>query len=335
MISTLQDSSAGAAIGIDVGGTKVAVGVVTRAGHLLASHRLEVAAAPSFALLLDEAATRARELRKVLGEERVVGVGVGMPELVDPTGEVRTSSVIPWSRRDLVRAFGALGPVVVQADVRAAALAEARFGAGRNWSSFVYVTVGTGISCSFVQNGQPYAGAHGAAQLLGSGRLALRCPHCDLQSTSVALEDCAGGPALLDRFGKRTGSRLRGVEEVFAQAAAGNLVAAEVLGESADAIGSFVAFLVGLLDPFGVIIGGGLGLAGGWYWDRLVSSAREHIWAEYVRSIPIKRAGLGTNAGVIGAGYEAIISRQRTTEPAHGPSVRGEEGTESKEVRAC
>jgi predicted NBD/HSP70 family sugar kinase len=156
-----------------------------------------------------------------------------------------------------------------------------------------------------------------------------------LQSTSVALEDYAGGPALLDRFRERTGSQLRRVEEVLAQAAAGNLAAAEVLSESADAIGSFVAFLVGLLDPFGVIIGGGLGLAGGWYWDRLVSSTREHIWAEYVKSIPIERAALGTNAGVIGAGHEAIISRQRTTEPAPGPSVRDEEGTDSKEVRAC
>ena len=284
MISTRQDPAAGAAIGIDVGGTKVAVGVVTRSGQLLASHRLEVAVAASFASLLEETAARARELSRGLGADRVAGVGVGMPELVDPAGEVRTSSVIPWNRRDLVAAFGALGPVVVQADVRAAALAEARFGAGRSWSSFVYVTVGTGISCSFVPGGRPYAGAHGAAQLLGSGRLALRCPHCGLPSTSVALEDFAAAQALLDRFRERTGSRLSGVEEVFAQAAAGNLAAAEVLGESADAIGSYVAFLVGLLDPFGVIVGGGLGLAGGWYWDRLVSSAREHIWAEYVRS---------------------------------------------------
>jgi glucokinase len=323
MISTRQDPAAGAAIGIDVGGTKVAVGVVTRSGQLLASHRLEVAAAASFASLLDETAERARELSTGLGAGRVVGVGVGMPELVDPAGEVRTSSVIPWNRRDLVAALGALGPVVVQADVRAAALAEARFGAGRSWSSFAYVTVGTGISCSFVQGGRPYAGAHGAAQLLGSGRLALRCPHCDLPSTSVALEDYAGGPALLDRFRQRSGSRLSGVEDVFAQAAAGNLAAAEVLGESADAIGSYIAFLVGLLDPFGVIVGGGLGLAGGWYWDRLVSAAREHIWAEHVRSIPIEQAGLGTQAGVIGAGYTAIISRQPTTEP------------ESKEVLPC
>jgi glucokinase len=326
MISTDEDPAAGAAIGIDVGGTKVALGVVTRAGKLLASRRLEVAAAPSFASLLDEAAAQARELSELseqAGAGRLAGVGVGMPELVDPAGEVRTSSVIPWSRRDLVAAFGALGPVVVQADVRAAALAEARFGAGRSWSSFAYVTVGTGISCSFVQGGRPYAGAHGAAELLGSGRLTLRCPHCGLPSTSVALEDYAGGPALLDRFRERTGSPLSGVEEVFAQAAAGNLAAAEVLGESADAIGSFVAFLVGLLDPFGVIVGGGLGLAGGWYWDRLVSSTREHIWAEHVRSIPIEQAALGTHAGVIGAGYAAIISGRRTTEP------------ESKEVLPC
>ena len=190
MISTPQDSSAGAAIGIDVGGTKVAVGVVTRPAQLLASHRLEVAAAPSFASLLDETAARARELRKVLGEERVVGVGVGMPELVDPAGEVRTSSVVPWSRRDLVRALGALGPVVVQADVRARLWPRPASGRG---------ATGVRLSTSRGNGHQLQSRAERSAvprrpwrrPVARIGRLALRCPHCGLQSTSVALEDCA------------------------------------------------------------------------------------------------------------------------------------------------
>ena len=334
-MSAGRASSDEVAIGIDVGGTKVAVGVVTSSGRLLADDRLEVAAAPSFPSLLDEVAARAGALRGVLGERRAVSVGVGVPELVDPNGEVRTRSVVPWSRRDLVRAFGSLGAVVIRADVQAAALAEARFGAGRNWSSFAYVTVGTGISHSLVRDGKPYAGAHGAAQLLGSAELALRCAHCGIQSRSVALEHSAGGPALLDRFQTLTGRRLRRAEDVFAEADAGNSAAADVLGESAEAIGSFIAFLVGILDPHGVVIGGGLGLAGGWYWDRLVASMRRHIWAEYVKSIPVEPAGLGANSGVIGAGYAAITSRQVSANKAHRPSTCNENGTVSKEVQTC
>jgi glucokinase len=332
---TPEDSASEAAIGIDVGGTKVAVGVVTGAGRLLAADRLEVAAARSFTALLEEVAARARELMTVLGRQPVVGVGVGMPELVDLTEEVRTRSVVPWSRQDLLRAFDELGPVVVLADVRAAALAEARFGAGRHWSSFVYVTLGTGISYSFVQDAQPYAGAHGTAQLVGSGQLILRCPHCNLQSRSVALEDSAGGPATLDRFRERTGRQLGRLEDVFAAAEQGDAVAAEVLSESAEAIGSFVAFLINLLDPHGVVIGGGLGLTGGWYWGRVVSSARGHIWADYVRSIPIVPAGLGTNAGMIGAAYGAIASRQTKKLSASELLTNGGRENQSKEARTC
>lgn len=311
-MSTEQVSSATRAVGIDVGGTKVAIGVVSAAGQLLAYDRLEVAASPDCASLLGEAAARAQDLTSTLGE-RDLGVGVGMPELVDLTGEILTSSVISWTRRDLVAALGAFGPVLILPDVRAAALAEARFGAGRNWSSFVYVTIGTGISYSFVQDGQPYAGAHGAAQLLGSGQLMLRCPHCGVQSRSPGLEAYAAGTALIERFWKLTGRQVRKVEEIFAAMESGDSIAAEVLNESAKAIGSYVGFLVGLLDPLGVVIGGGLGLAGGQYWDRLVASTREHIWAEYMRSIPIEPAALGVRAGVIGAGYAAITSGQLET----------------------
>ena len=334
MISTPQDSSAGAAIGIDVGGTKVAVGVVTRAGELLASHRLEVAAAPSFASLLDEAAARARELRKVLGEERVVGVGVGMPELVDPAGEVRTSSVIPWSRRDLVRAFGALGPVLVQADVRAAALAEARFGAGRNWSSFVYVTVGTGISCSLVQNGRPYPAPMAPPSC--SDRDGLRCAApiatcsqrplrwrttpadrpCSTGSGSGPVAGCAGLRRCSHRRRPGTSPPLKSSVSRRMPSARSSLSSSACSTLSASSSGVALGWPGLVLGPAGLIY------------------ARAHLGR--ICEIDPDRAG-GPRHECRGhrAGHEAIISRQRTTEPAPGPSVRDEEGTDSKEVRAC
>jgi glucokinase len=62
-----------------------------------------------------------------------------------------------------------------------------------------------------------------------------------------------------------------------------------------------VAFLVNTLDPAAVIVGGGLGLAGGLYWDRMVSSTRAHIWSPGTRDLPILPAALGPDAGLIGA----------------------------------
>ena len=66
-----------------------------------------------------------------------------------------------------------------------------------------------------------------------------------------------------------------------------------------------MAFLVNVLDPEAVVIGGGLGLAGGLYWDAFVGSLQRHIWAEATRALPVRRAELGTDAGLVGAAATA------------------------------
>lgn len=296
----------GVAIGIDVGGTKVAMGLVTAKGELSAVERLTVAESPSFATLLTTIAGRAAQLVSSGGEEDVTCLGVGLPELVDLDGEVVSASIVPWGRKELMATLGGIGRVTIVPDVRAAAVAEARFGAGREWRSFVYISVGTGISYSFVQAGHPWTGVHGTAQLLGSSRLAMHCGHCGFRSSSLALEDAAAGPALLDRAMRVGGLVVSSAEELFARAADGHEAAVTVLADAAEEIGSFVALVVNLLDPEGVVVGGGLGLAGGPYWENLVRSARSYTWAESARSVPIVAAALGTTAGVIGAGLLAL-----------------------------
>lgn len=258
-----------AAIGIDIGGTKIAVGLVFPDGRL--EHRTEIATAGA---TLDDVAAAA-------GRRTVAGVGVGICELVDNEGEVRSSASVPWTTAELRAALGDLGPVTVEADVRAAAVAEARFGAGRPFSSFVYVTIGTGISHCLVQDGEPYRGAHGFAQLSGSATLSFRCPHCG-EPVRLSAEDVASGAAL---------------------ARAGDADIA--------ALGAVVALLVNVLDPEAVVVGGGLGSAPGAYWERLLRATREHIWAAAVRELPIVQAGLGADSGVIGAGWLGLRARER------------------------
>lgn len=289
-----------AALGIDVGGTKAAVGVVTGDGRLLRSARVDNRDAATPAGLLAMVASAARDLASAAGPG-LTGVGVGVPELVDLSGTIRTGSVVPWTNDAISSALLGLGPVVIEADVRAAAVAEAQFGAGSGYGAFCYMTIGTGISSTMVRGGRPVRGAHGAAQLLGSGRIAVRCPSGDALA-DMCLEDLASGPVLAARFGERTGRQVRDAEDVFAAAERGDPVAREVLEQAAHIAGSFLALAVNLLDPEAVVVGGGLGSAGGAWWGRLVASARDHIWAEYVRGIPIVPARLGPEAGVIGAG---------------------------------
>jgi glucokinase len=258
-----------AAIGIDIGGTKIAVGAVSEDGRL--EHRTEIATAG--ATLNDVVAVAERT--------HGTAVGVGICELVGNDGQVRSAASIQWTTRELRAKLSDLGPVTVEADVRAAAVAEARFGAGRRFSSFVYLTVGTGISHCLVLDGEPYRGARGFAQLSGSGTVSFRCPHCG-ERVRLSVEDVASGAAFV-----RDGA------------------------VDTAALGSLVALLVNVLDPEAVIVGGGLGSATGAYWNELVSATRAHIWADAVRGLPIVQAGLGADSGVIGAGWLVLRAADR------------------------
>lgn len=256
-----------AALGIDIGGTKIAVGAVDETGRLERLTRL-----PTATTTLDELALVASRVGDGFD---VAGVGVGICELVDALGRVRSHASIPWSEDDLA---DALGPVALEADVRAAALAEARLGAGVKFSSFLYVTAGTGISHCLVVDGEPYRGAHGTAQLVGSGSLTFTCPQCG-ERVCLSAEDVASGAAIA-----------RGVPPT----------------EAAESLASFLALLVNVVDPEALVVGGGLGTAGGEHWQALVHGVREHIWAEHARDVPVLQAGLGADSGVIGAGLVAL-----------------------------
>ncbi|MFM7718696.1 MAG: ROK family protein [Actinomycetota bacterium] len=288
------------ALGIDVGGTKVALGLVGADGTLAAFERVEHGDVARVELLAWVAA-RAAAFAATAGA--VAAVGVVVPEVVDPSGELRSATTVAWRRAEVVAALEGIAPVALGNDVEAAAYAEARFGAGRGHRSVGFVTVGTGISSSLVLDGEPWAGAHGAAQLLGSAPLSIGCPRCG-ERVRVCLEEVAAGPALVARSGGAAPS----AEELFALAAAGDADAAAHLEATAEVLGSFLALFVNIVDPEILVLGGGIGTAGGAFLDAVVVSTRAHVWAEHVRGIDIVPAVLGPRAQVVGAGVRALRS---------------------------
>lgn len=299
-------------VGLDVGGTKIAGGLVRfPAGEITSRRRIPTRAGRHANQILDDAVEMARELAaEVPPGERFCGIGLGMPELVDLNGRITSAATIDWRGISLGDRFVEVGPVWVEADVRAAALAEARFGAGRAYRLFVYVSVGTGISHTLVQAGRPYAGAHGNALVLSSGPTSVLCPACGNWARTV-LEEVASGPALAAAV------NVNRAEDVLSAADKGDPAAIRVVNDAAEALGSGIGFLINVLDPEAVVIGGGLGLAGGQYQEALVASIRRHVWADATRGLPIVPAALGADAGLLGAAAHAW-----TMHPLPEPSVR-------------
>jgi glucokinase len=230
----------------------------------------------------------------------ISGIGLGVAELVDLQGNVTSNHTIAWVGVPVQSRLAELAPCVVESDVRAAALAEAICGAGQPFQHFVYVTVGTGISHSLVLNGRPFPGTRGNALTFASSPMTVICPACGATSQPV-LENFASGPALVARYNQLNGGQYTRGEEVMTAAVAGDPQATEVVETAGEALGVGVGWLVNVLDPQAVIIGGGLGLAGGLYWNRFVASARYHIYADNSRALPILRAALDVDAGLIGA----------------------------------
>ena len=261
------------AVGVDVGGTKIAAARVdTDRGAIVAARRRPTAPERGPEAVLGDCRALAAELG-----DGVVAAGLAVCELVDPHGRVRSAETVDWRDVDLLATFDA-----VEADVRAAALAEAGFGEGRERRDFLYVSVGTGVSHCLMVDGRPRLGVRGSA--IGTG--------------APLVEQWSGGLALARRSGHAT------AEEALADPAA-----QEVVEEGARRLGLALAALVNALDPGAVIVGGGLGLHPG-YRARAERALRAAVYDPAARSLPVLPAALGADAAVVGAALAATRPRE-------------------------
>ena len=288
----------GLALGIDIGGSKTTLALVAFPdGGIVARTDFETPprdqTGPNF---FDQL----RAARRSLTADQLP-TGIGICELVSPDGKVTSAHRVDWRGIDPA---SSLGLVIIEADVRAAAAAEARFGAGRDFPDFAYVNAGTGLSSCWVNGGVPHAGARGNALILGSGAWPFACPHCN-EAVEIVPEAIAGAQAILVRY--RQSSPAASVRDVLSRAEAGEVHARKIVADAAAQAGAAAGFLVNVLDPAALVFGGGLPASGEFYRSRFIAAARKMIWAETTSTLPILPAALGANAGAIGAALTAWL----------------------------
>jgi glucokinase len=299
--------SAQRTIGVDVGGTKIVVGLVERDGTIVRLERRPTPVESTAALLAGLSAAV-----EALRDESVAAVGIGIPSAIDQrSGTAVFSANIPLAGLD-VRSwagdtFGL--PAAIDNDANCAALAEWRAGAGRGTTDLVMITLGTGIGGGLILGGRLYRGWTGAGAEVGHIVVDADGPLCQGNCTGRGhLEGLASGRAV-EAAAQRLLGPGAGTPEFVAAARQGDERARAAIAEAGRWLGAGIASLVTLLNPELVVIGGGFGET----FDLLVDPIREIVARDAVAPardvVRIVPAELGPDAGVIGAalvGFEAL-----------------------------
>jgi glucokinase len=266
-------------MGVDIGGTKVAVGLIDATGAIVTQRRGPMVSNSDAATGLGSVlAAMDFVLADLESHQEIRAIGICAPGPLDPqTGIIINPPNLPcWRDFPLAAEVAARRhlPVKVDNDANSAALAEVRWGAGRGYNNVVYVTVGTGIGTGIILDGRIYHGRTGAAGEGGHVSIDYRGPICACGKRGC-IEVLASGPAIVKRArGKLldagtsrssmllqlTNGNLEAVTtEMVGQASvAGDLVAHETLQETADLLTLWLGNLVDLLDPEAIIFGGGV-----------------------------------------------------------------------------
>jgi glucokinase len=309
-----------AVLAIDIGGTKLAAGIVETEGRILARGEVPTLAAEGLEPVLGRIVGLGRALlsRPEVADVSVHRVGVGCAGPVDlKAGIVFNPPNLPgWLRVPLIDHLQeALAlPVVLENDANAAALGEFRYGAGKGARSIVYLTVSTGIGGGIILEGKIWHGLKDSAGEIGHMTVCPDGPLCGCGNRGC-LEAMASGTSIARRAreaiaaGRQTGlSEIPALTsaDVVRLALAGDVVAREVWDSAVTYLGIGVAAVITILAPERVVIGGGVAQAGDFLFDSLREHVRQRVKLVPVEFVPILPAALGPDVGILGAAAVAL-----------------------------
>jgi glucokinase len=292
---------------VDIGGTKIAVGLVDPQGAVLARAQTPTNAAAGYRSAMDGVVRMLHTAEKTTGQ-KITGIGIGSTGPIYPlSGEIGDVNFFPnWKGenpvKDLQQAFGV--SVAIENDADAAALGEAGWGAGRNKSRLIYVTVGTGIGVGLIFDGKIYRGVDYSHPEIGHYLIDPSGPPCYCGFRGC-WESLATGPAMEGWFGENkpagdSDMRLT-AKEICDLARSGNDLAKRAVEREARYLGWGLANLVTLFVPDAIVLGGSVMKSA----DLFLETAH-HIIASSCRFVPWERtelalASLGEDANLIGA----------------------------------
>ncbi len=296
------------AIGVDLGGTKIAFGLVDRAGHEYASYRLPTLPEEGTDAVIKRIAEGVEYLLRQT-KSPIMGIGIGSPGQLNPyTGIIYIATNLNWHNLSLLdglsQHLSVELPVWVHNDANAAAIGEKFFGAGQGSDDFMLITLGTGVGGAAISGGRLVLGAQFIAMEVGhipvipNGRLckcgAHGCP--EMYSSGIGL--MAGLQEHLPHYPfSPLANENATTEDVLKAAREGDELANLLMDEAVDALVAVLVPYIGLLNPGRIILGGGLGLAA---WDllgdRLKTKLHDCLLNSVFADVPILKSEVVSSA---------------------------------------
>lgn len=311
-------------VGVDLGGTKISTALSNLNGEVISQTTVPTNANEGEIPVLNRII---ESIEKVIKDGSVTykdikGIGIGSPGPLDAEkGTIIYTPNLPFKNFNLVepinKKFGA--PVFLDNDANVAAIGEYMFGAGKGAKDVVFFTVSTGIGGGAILNGKVYRGHTSNALEIGHMTVAPDGPRCNcgnigcVEATSSGTSIAKRGQEALTSKVETTLRKYEGTitsYEVFTEAAAGDPVCVDIINNALNYLGIAVANAVSIFDPEIIIIGGGVSKAGDIVFDTVRKVVDKRCFKSMAESVKIVPAGLGTDAGVVGAVALALLETE-------------------------
>jgi glucokinase len=292
------------ALAIDIGATKVAVGLVARDGTVIS--RTDISSKASSMEELNQRVASAIHEQLAGAPSAVTGAGIGsagpINELKGTINPVNISEWVDFSLVDFVKSVSGISDVRLIGDASALAYAEFCVGAGQNATNLLGVVVSTGIGGGTVLEGKFFSGKMGNAGFIGHTVVVIDGDQC-----ACGARGCVEAYASGTNMSRNAG--MERFEDVAAAARAGNQQAIAVIDQGAKVLATALVNAVATMDLDTIVVGGGVINAADVYWRPLQHHFETQLqFLNFPSTVSLVRSTLGKNSGLIGAGLVGFIS---------------------------
>ncbi len=308
-------------IGVDLGGTTVKAGIVAFGGAIIEQLSIPTEAEKGPEVVVKQIIKAIHEIMAKANGNEIAGIGVASPGLVGIDGNTVESppNFKNWDsfplRDSIANGLASNIPLYIENDANAAALAEAKFGAGKGEKNFLFVIWGTGVGGGIIMDGKIYHGPHGGAGEFGHASIEFDGPKCNCGNIGC-IESYIGQRYLSARAAKYLDNQTDSLvwklvngdaskiepRILYDAASKGDPAAAAILNEAGALLGVAISSFMNIMNFDLGIVGGGVSAAGDLVFDRMNEEVKKRVMAPLRPVARIIPAQLGNQAGILGAG---------------------------------